>query len=149
MEPKDLVDYLRRRKFSLDTMLRRWINDPGVALFYEGNAIAAEHGAQQVTLINSKDESVTLYLDTETHLPIKKSFTWRDPVDKQKNLEEEIYYNYRLVQGVMTPYGFTRYFNGDMASDRTLNSASYNQGLDPAMFDPNSGYDPNKPRHKH
>jgi hypothetical protein len=149
MEPKDLVDYLRRRKFSLDTMLRRWINDPGVALFYEGNAIAAEHGAQQVTLINSKDESVTLYLDTETHLPIKKSFTWRDPVDKQKNLEEEIYYNYRLVQGVMTPYGFTRYFNGDMASDRTLNSASYNQGLDPAMFDPNSGYDPNKPTHKH
>jgi hypothetical protein len=118
-------------------------------LIYEGNAIAAEHPALQVTLINSKNESVTLYFDTDSHLPIKKTFSWRDPVDKQRNLEEEIYDNYRPVQGVMTPYGFTRYYNGDMAGQRFVNTASYNQGLDPAMFDPNSGYNPNKASGKH
>jgi hypothetical protein len=149
MEPKDLTDYLRRRKFSLDTILRMWVNDPGVALFYEGNAIAAEHPAIQITLINKKDESIDLFLDVDTHLPIKKSFTWRDPVDRQKNLEEEIYDNYRQVQGVATPYVVARYFNGDIAGQRFLNSASYNQGLDPAMFDPNSGYNPNKVKGKH
>ncbi len=149
MEPKDVTDYLRRRKFSLDTILRTWVNDPSVALIYEGNAIAAEHPALQVTLINSKNESVTLYFDTDSHLPIKKTFSWRDPVDKQRNLEEEIYDNYRLVQGVMTPYGFTRYYNGDMAGQRFVNTVSYNQGLDPAMFDPNSGYNPNKSSGKH
>ena len=149
MEEKDVTDYLRRRRFSLERVLRTWVNDPGVALFYEGNAVAAEHPALQVTLINSKNESVTLYFDADTHLPIKKTFTWRDPVDKQRNLEEETYDNFRLVQGVLTPYGFTRYFNGDMASQRFLNSATYNQGLDPAMFDPNSGYNPNKPPAKH
>ncbi len=31
-----------------------------------------------------------------------------------------------------------------MSNQRFLNSAAYNQGLDPAMFDPNSGYNPNK-----
>lgn len=144
MEEKDVTDYLRRRRFSLDTLLRTWVNDPKVALFFDGNAIATEHPALKVTLINSKNEGVTLFLDAETHLPLKKTFTWRDPVDKQRNLEEETYDNYRLVQGIMTPYGFTRYFNGDMASQRFLNSAAYNQGLDPAMFDPDSGYDPNK-----
>jgi hypothetical protein len=149
MEPKDLTDYLRRRKFSLDTILRMWVNDPGVALFYEGNAIAAEHPAIQITLINKKDESIDLFLDVDTHLPIKKSFTWRDPVDRQKNLEEEIYDNYRQVQGVATPYVVARYFNGDIAGQRFLNSASYNQGLDPAMFDPNSGYNPNRVKGKH
>jgi hypothetical protein len=149
MEPKDVTDYLRRRKFSLDTILRTWVNDSSVALIYEGNAIAAEHPALQVRLINSKNESVTLYFDTDSHLPIKKTFSWRDPVDKQRNLEEEIYDNYRLVQGVMTPYGFTRYYNGDMASQRFVNTVSYNQGLDPAMFDPNSGYNPNKSSGKH
>lgn len=149
MEPKDVADYLRRRKFSLDTILRTWVNDPTVALLYEGDAIAAEHPALQVTLINAKNESVTLYFDADSHLPIKKTFSWRDPVDKQRNLEEEIYDNYRLVQGVMTPYGFTRYYNGDMASQRFVNTVSYNQGLDPAMFDPNSGYNPNKPSGKH
>jgi hypothetical protein len=144
IEPKDVTDYLRRRKFSLDAVLQKWTTDPKVALFYEGNAVAAEQPALQVTLINDNNESVTLYFDAETNLPIKKTFTWRDPDDKQRNLEEEIYDNYRLVQGIMTAYGFTRIFNGDMAVQRFLNTAKYNQGLNPAMFDPNARYDPNK-----
>jgi len=144
MEKKDLEDYLRRRHFSLDTILRTWVNDPTVVILFEGNAIAAQHPALQVTLIDAQDESVTLYFDTDTHLPIKKSFQWRDPVDRQKNLEEEVYENYRQVSGIMAPYNVTRYFNGDMSNQRFLNLVTINQNLDPAMFDPNSGYDPNK-----
>jgi hypothetical protein len=144
VEKKDLDDYLRRHRFSLDTVLRNWVNDPGVVLLFEGYAIAAQHPAQQVTLINAQDESVTLYFDSDTHLPVKKSFSWRDPVDKQKNLEEEVYENYRQVSGIMAPYNVTRYFNGDMSNQRFLNSVTINQGLDQSMFDPNSAYDPNK-----
>jgi hypothetical protein len=149
IDEKDLVDYLRRRRFSLDTLLRTWVKDPGVIFLFEGNAIAAQHPALQVALINAKNESVTLYFDVDSHLPVKKSFEWRDPVDRQKNLEEEIYENYRPISGVMVPYNVTRYFNGDMASQRFLNSATINQGLDQAMFDPNSGYNPNKSAGKH
>ena len=149
VEEKDLVDYLRRRQFSLDTVLRTWGNDSGVMFIYEGNAIAAQHPTLQVTLINSKNESVTLYFDVDTHLPVKKAFEWRDPVDRQKNLEEEIYGNYRQVSGVMVPYNVTRYFNGDMSAERYIFSTTINQNPDPAMFDPNSGYDPNKPAKKH
>jgi hypothetical protein len=145
VEQKDLDDYLRRRHFSLDTVLRNWVNDPTVVLLYDGNAIAAERPALQVTLVNSQNEAVTLYFDADSHLPLKKSFEWRDPVDKQKNLEEEIYDNYKPVSGIMAPFSITRFFNGDMANQRFLNSVTINQGLDPAMFDPNSGYNPNKP----
>jgi hypothetical protein len=144
VEKKDLEDYMRRHRFSLDTVLRNWVNDPGVVLLFEGYAIAAQHPAQQVTLINAQDESVTLYFDSDTHLPVKKSFSWRDPIDKQKNLEEEVYENYRQISGIMAPYNVTRYFNGDMSNQRFLNSVTINQGLDQSMFDPNSSYDPNK-----
>lgn len=145
IEQKDLDDYLRRRKFSIDTVLRTWVNDPGVVMLFEGNAIAAQHPALRVTLVNSKNEGVTLYFDTDTHLPVKKTFEWRDPVDRQKNLEEEVYENYRAVSGVMAPFNITRFFNGDMSSQRFLNTVTINQGLDQAMFDPNSGYNPMKP----
>jgi len=145
IEQKDLDQYLRLRHYSLDSILRTWINGTGLILLYEGNAIAAQHPAQRVTLVNAKNESVTLFFDDDTHLPVKKSFEWRDPVDRQKNLEEEIYENYRAMSGIMAPYNVTRYFNGDMASQRFFNSVTINQGLDPAMFDPNSGYNPNKP----
>ena len=144
IEEKTRLDYMRRHRFSLDTVLRSWINDPGVIFLYEGLAIAAQHSSHQVTLINSQDESVTLYFDTDSHLPVKKSFTWRDPVDKQKNLEEEVYENYRQVSSIMAPYNVTRFFNGDMSNQRFMNSVTINQGLDEAMFDPNSGYNPNK-----
>jgi len=145
LEQKDLDDYLRRRHFSLDSILRTWVNEPGVVLLFEGNAIAAQHPALRVTIVNTQNESVSLFFDVDTHLPVKKSFEWRDPVDRQKNLEEEIYENYRSVSGIQAPFNITRYFNGDMTSQRFLNSVTINQGLDPAMFDPNSGYNPNKP----
>jgi len=144
IEQKDLDDYLRRRKYSLERVLRTWVNDPSVVLLFEGNAIAAQHPAVQVTLVNAQNESVSLYFDTDSRLPIKKSFEWRDPIDKQKNLEEEVYENYRQISGIMTPYNVTRYFNGDMSNQRFLNLVTINQGLDPTMFDPNSGYNPNK-----
>ena len=145
VEQKALDDYLRRRRFSLDTVLRTWVNDPSVVLLFEGFAIAAQHPATQITLINAQNESVTLYFDSDTHLPVKKSFSWRDPTDRQKNVEEEVYENYRQVSGVMAPYNLTRYFNGDMTNQRFLNSVTINQRLDEAMFDPRSGYNPNKP----
>jgi len=148
VEKKDLDDYLRRRRLSLETVLRTWVNDPTVALFYDGNALAGNLPAQQVTLINAKDEAVSLFFDLDSHLPIKKSYKWRDPVDKDRNVEEEIFDNYKPVQGIMTPYSFTRYYNGDMQNQRFLNSIRYNEGIDETMFDPNSGYDPNKPAKK-
>jgi len=149
VETQDLADYLRRRKFSLENILRVWINDPTVALFYDGNALAGDADSDKITLIDSKDEAVDLFLDLDSHLPLKKSYKWRDPVDRQLNVEEEIYDNFRMVQGVNTPYGFTRYFNGDMQSERFVNAVHYNEQLDQAMFDPNSGYNPNKPGKKH
>jgi len=144
-DEKDRTEYLRRRRFSLDTVLRTWVNDPGVVFLFEGSAIAAQHPSQQVTLINAQDEAVTLYFDTENHLPVKKTFWWRDPVDKQKNTEEEVYDNYRPISGIMAPTNVTRFFNGDMARQRFIYSVTINQGLDQSMFDPNSGYNPNKP----
>jgi len=145
IEQKDLDDYLRRRHYSLDAVLRTWVNDPGVVLLVEGNAIAAQRPALKVTVVNTQNESVSLFFDVDTHLPVKKSFEWRDPVDRQKNLEEEVYDNYKPVSGIMAPFNITRFFNGDMASQRFLNTVTINQGLDQAMFDPNSGYNPNKP----
>jgi hypothetical protein len=148
VEKKDLDDYLRRRRLSLETVLRTWINDPSVAFFYDGTALAGNLAAQRVTLINAKNEGVSLFFDVDTHLPLKKSYKWRDPVDKDRNEEEEIYDDYKPVQGVMTPYSFTRYYNGDMQAQRFVNSVHFNQAFDEAMFDPNSSYDPLKPAKK-
>jgi hypothetical protein len=145
VDPKDLTDSLRRRQYALDWVLRHWINSPGVALFYDGTAVAAEKPAEQITILNAQNQGVTLYFDSLTHLPLKKSFTWRDPTDKERNVEEEIYDNYRPVQGIMTPFSITRYYNGDMSNQRFLNSVNYNQSLSDSLFNAQVSYDPSHP----
>jgi hypothetical protein len=143
LDDKTLSEYLRRRDHSLELVLRKWINEPGAAFFYEGAAVAANKPADQVTVMNSKNDSVTLYFDSSTHLPLKKMFTWRDPTDNLRNTEEEIYDAYRPTQGIMTPYSVTRFYNGEMSNQRFLNTITYNDALSDSLFDAKTTYDPN------
>jgi hypothetical protein len=144
-DPKDLADYLRRRHFALDQVLRKWLGEPGVALFYEGQTVAEGKSVDQVTVMNVHNEGVTLYLDISDHLPVKKTFSWRDPTDKQRNVEDEAYDNYRVVQGLPTPYTVTRFYNGDMSGQRFMTAVSYNQGVSDSQFNASIGAAPNKP----
>jgi len=137
LDDKDeLQPYLRRRHYGLDAVLREWINQPGVAFFYEGQTVAAQKQTDQVTVMNRNNEAVTINFDINTHLPVRKSFTWRDPTDKERNVEEEIYDNYRNVQGIITPFDVTRTYNGDMSAQSFLTGATYNEELKPELFDP-------------
>jgi hypothetical protein len=137
MEHKDELDpYLRRRHYSVDIVLRQWLTQPGVAFFYEGQNVAAQKETDQVTVMNAKNEAVTLNIDINTHLPVKKSYSWRDPLDKERNVEEEIFDDYRPIQGIMTPFNVTRVFNGEMAAQTFLTDVKYNQNLSEALFDP-------------
>ncbi len=108
-EAKDTEDYLRRRARSLEWVLRKWIQEPGVAFFYDGTALANNNLTEQLTIMNVRNESVTLFLDATTHLPVKKTFSWRDRTDKYRNTEEEVSDNYKSVQGIMTPYTLSRF----------------------------------------
>jgi hypothetical protein len=135
---EELNPYLRRHHYALEIVLREWVNQPGIALFYEGQTVAAQKETDQVTIMNSKNEAVTLNFDINTHLPVKKKFTWRDPADKERNVEEEIFDNYKPVQNIMTPFGVTRMYNGEMSAQSFLTSASYNQPLSDSLFDPHA-----------
>jgi hypothetical protein len=144
-DPKDLADVIRRRQFSLDWVVRRWLSEPGVALFYNGPSVAANKPADQVSILNARNQGVTLDIDSSTHLPLKKSYSWRDPTDQQRNTEDELYDAYRAVQGIMTPFSITRFYNGEMSNQRFISSVSYNQGLADAKFDAQITYGPKPP----
>ena len=148
VEPLDLQNHVRRRRHSLEWVFRRWITDPSVALFYEGQAVVDGKETEGVTLLNSQNDSVTVSFDLNTHYPVKISYSWRDPKDRQKNVEDEIYDNYKLVQGIWTPHSITRYYNGESSQQRFITTASYNQKLPDSMFEAEVTYDPRLPLKK-
>jgi len=134
-EEKDaLDDYLRRRHYSLQQVLRKWLNQPGTIFFYEGQVAAERKAAEQVSILNAQNEGLTLYIDQNTFLPIKKTFEWRDATH-YRTQEAEIYDNYRLIQGIMTPFSVTRQKDSMPTNQRFINEVKYNQNLPDSMFE--------------
>jgi hypothetical protein len=123
------VDYLRRRDHSIETVVKKWLKDPNSILVYEGQKLSESHMADQVTVISAQNEAVTIQTDVQTHLPLRRSFQWRDETYHDKDEDAEEYDNYRPVDGIPTPYNITRFRNGDMVNQRFLFDAKYNQTL--------------------
>ena len=146
IEPKLLSEYLRRREHSLEWVIRNWLSAPGSIILYEGTAIVEQDLADKVTILTAANDSVTIAVDPRTHLPVRKSYSFRDPIDRQFDEDAEIYSNYKTVQGIATPYSTVRMENGDMTNQRYVNNVSYNTGLAPTLFEPKGLlYKPTRP----
>ena len=127
-------DYFRRRDHSVETAILVWLKDPQTVLLWEGQTVAERHLTDQITLISVANDAITLQLDTETHLPLRRVFRWRDPVYKDKNEEVDAYDDYHTITGIATPFTITRFHNGDMINQRFLYRAAYNVPVAPDAF---------------
>jgi hypothetical protein len=136
IDKQDLTDYLRRRDHSLMVVLRDWAHDNAAtsAFFYDAATIEETKEVHQITILNKNNDSVTLYIDRKTFLPVKKSYKWRDPVDKQTDEEYETFDKYRMVQGIATPFLVTRWKNGQLTSQKFIKDVAYNMSAGDKMF---------------
>ncbi len=135
--PADQVaDYFRRRDHSIEIIVHTWLRDPATVFIYDGQRMAERHLTDQVTLISSANDTVVIQMDADTHLPLRRSFQWRDPLYKDKNEEAEEYDDYHTIEGIATPFTITRFHNGDMTNQRFLYRAQYNVPIMAEMFDP-------------
>jgi len=129
-------DYVMRDQYSIDKVLRTWLDAPGTTYFYDGTGFTDNHEVENVTIANAKNQQVGFSIDRSTSLPIRKSFTVRDPTYKEKDTYSDLYSEYRLVQGIQTPHVITRMKNNEMVSQRFLSKVSYNQNLPDNLFVP-------------
>lgn len=133
--PQEQVDdYLRRRDHSIETVVKYWLNDPKTILVYEGQRLAERHLADQVTLISAQNEAVTIQTDTQTHLPLRRTFEWRDPVFKDKNVDAEEYDDYHTFDGIPTAFTITRFKNDEIIRQYFMVHVTYNQQLPPDFW---------------
>ena len=133
--PKDqLEDFLRRRDHSIETAVKVWMKDPQTILIYQGQQMAERHLAEEVTLISPQNDSITILMDAQTHLPLQRIFQWRDPVYHDKDTEVEEYDDYHIVDGIATPYTISRTKNGEMQRQFYVTQVRYNQKLSPDFW---------------
>lgn len=141
-EPKAWREYARRRNFSLEYLLRVWLKQPGTQIYYQGTSIAEQRMAEMVSLVNAKNETATIFIEQNSHLPIKKTYTYRDPVDRQKDEEGEIYGNWRMEGTINTPHSIVRTHNGEYSNQRFIKTVTYNVAAPESLFQAKVTYDP-------
>jgi hypothetical protein len=135
--PREQVDdYYRRQAHSIEQVVQNWIHAPGVMIVAEGTTMVERRLCDKVTVLSANNDAVTLELDAATHLPIRRTFQWRNPEFKDYDEEAETYDDYHTIQGLPTPLTITRYHNDDIANQRFLSKVVYNEALAPDLFDP-------------
>jgi hypothetical protein len=127
---------LRWRKHSLRTVLGEWYRNPATVLMDEGQSQVERHLAEKIMLMNAANDAVTLEIDTESHLPMRLSFAWRDPQFHDKNLDAVEYDNYQKIDNIATPFTVTRTHNGETVRQTYLLGVQYNVALKDGLFDP-------------
>ena len=135
--PKDQVDeFYLRRAHSIEEVVRNWINAPGVMIVAEGTSMVGRRLADKVTVLTANNDAVTLELDVNSHLPMRRTFQWRNPQFKDFDEYVEEYDDYQTIQNLPTAITVTSYKNGDMVGQRYLTKIIYNVPADPSLFDP-------------
>jgi hypothetical protein len=136
---KDTLDEaLRSRDHSIETAVKVWMKEPNTILVYEGQHLAERHLAEQVTLISPQNEAITILMDAQTHLPLQRSFQWRDPTYHDKNTNTEEYDNYHTIQGLPTPFTITLLKNGEIVRQNYVDRVVFNQNLPATFWDPDA-----------
>jgi len=133
---KQVTDFIRRRAHTIEEVMRTWVKQPGVTVIAAGSGMRDRRPVDLVTILapNSND-SVTIEIDQETHLPLQRSFEWRNEQFKDKDIDEEVYGDWRMFDGVETPMNMTNYRNGDMSAQNFYTKVSFNRPMADDLFD--------------
>jgi hypothetical protein len=131
-----VADYMRRRAHSLEEVMHNWVKQPGVIIVAAGSGMRDRRPVDKVNILAANNDSVTIEIDQETHLPLQRSFQWRNDQFKDYDIDEEVYGDWRQFDGVMTPMNMTNYRNGDISAQNFYIKTRFNQPMADDMFDP-------------
>lgn len=133
---KEVDDFVRRRKHSLEVVIGEWLKQPGTLVTYEGTDVVDRKLADKVSILTAGNDGVVLELEESTHLPLSRTFRFRNETYKDFDTDVEQYDDYHPIEGVMTPLTLTRLHNGDMSSQIFLREVKYNVNMPADLFDP-------------
>src|SRR5947209_16588017 len=105
--------YARTTRNDIFYFLRERLNEPGLTFDYVGTDVYLSTHVEIVEITDSQDQTIRVYFDHNTMLPIRESYTWLDAQTKEHNEEITEYDKYRDIGGgVMWPFSIERERNG-------------------------------------
>ncbi|MBV8552971.1 MAG: hypothetical protein JOY54_16880 [Acidobacteriaceae bacterium] len=128
--------YERTTRNDIFYILRERRDEPGMLYDYAGTETYLSTQVDVVEITDANNETIRVYFDHNTMLPVHQSFSWMDPDTKQRNDETADFDKYRDAGGgIMLPYSVQRERNGYKSYQMFATRIDANQSLPPNVFD--------------
>jgi hypothetical protein len=110
----------RIKQFALSTLndvfyiLRTRLDEPGMAFDSRGRDVVENQPVEILDFNDSENRTLTVYINSSTHLPVKQSFKRWDPIINDRRDEVTRYTKYRESgNGVMWPWDTQKERDGE------------------------------------
>ena len=120
---------------SIFYILRVRLHEPGLLFESRGADVVDHLPVEVIDVTDSENRVVTVYFHQSTKLPMKQTFSWRDPKTHERNDEVTTYARYRETSGIQWPQEITRERNGDKIYQIFAETVAFNQNLTDDLFD--------------
>ena len=110
---EDWARYIRSTRNDVLYILRCRLQEPGLQFDYIGPDIYISRHVEIVDITDAQDQTVRIYLDHNTMLPIHETYSWFDTETKEHNDASADYDKFRDIGGGVTwPFVSERARNG-------------------------------------
>jgi hypothetical protein len=134
MAPEQIQAFQEANKRDPEYLFRFRLQQERFQLYYLGREIVDNRRVEIVELVDPDNESLKLYVDARTALPLQLRYRRRDPMSGERVEEIERYGKYVSVQGVETPMQISRERAGRRTFEVFFTEVQYNTGLPEGQF---------------
>jgi hypothetical protein len=127
--------YERTTRNDILYILRYRLHEPGMQFEYVGTDVHLSTHVEIVDITDAANQTIRVYFDHNTMLPIHQSYSWFNEQMKSHDDEVTEYDKYRDAGGVMWPYSVERSRNGYKVYQLFAERVEVDQQLPPKIFD--------------
>jgi hypothetical protein len=121
-------------KTSMNNMLRKRMNEPGMDVRYAGSDLIDLKEAEWIEFVDSEHREMRLGVDKSTHLPLRWVLATRNPETRERNEMITSYTQFMTFDGVRTPLSIELARNDHKMSQTFLSACKFNSELAPDLF---------------
>ena len=116
-------------------IFRQRLREPGMIFESRGADVIQNLPVEIVDITDSQNRVVTVYFHQSTKLPVRQTWSWRDPQTRERNDEVTTFNRYRDAGGgVQWPLQIERQRNGEKVYEIFSESVTVNQNLTDSVF---------------
>ncbi|MDQ2843520.1 MAG: hypothetical protein M3Y72_21265 [Acidobacteriota bacterium] len=128
--------YQRTTRNDILYLLRIRLHEPGLEFDYIGSQVYISRHVEIVDVVDAQNVAIRVYFDHNTHLPMRQTYSWLDPLTKEQVEEVSVYDKYRDIgDGIMWPFSIERERNGYKTYQLFADSAQANVPIPPKTFE--------------